>query len=143
MSGLVVGGVVAGVVLAFLYNAIKVVREYQRVVLFRLGRSIGLKGPGLVIIIPIIDKVVWVDLRELYLEIPHQTAITQDNAPISIDFIIFYKVVDASMSVLQVQNFAGAAQNIAATTLRSALGDMSLDAVLSKRAAANTGLRTK
>src|SRR5437762_6016033 len=143
MSGLVVGGVVAGVVLAFLYNAIKVVREYQRVVLFRLGRSIGLKGPGLVIIIPVIDRVTWVDLRELYLEIPHQTAITEDNAPISIDFIIFYKVVDASMSVLQVQNFAGAAQNIAATTLRSVVGDMMLDDVLSKREEMNGLLQTK
>src|SRR5438874_9995219 len=143
MSGLIVGGVIAVVVLAFLYNAIKIVREYQRVVVFRLGRSIGLKGPGLVLIIPIVDKVVWVDLRELYLEIPHQTGITQDNAPISIDFIIFYKVVDASMSVLQVQNFAGAAQNIAATTLRSVVGDMSLDDVLSKREEMNTVLRTK
>src|SRR5438067_4412526 len=143
MSGLIVGGVIAVVVLAFLYNAIKIVREYQRVVVFRLGRSIGLKGPGFVLIIPVVDKVVWVDLRELYLEIPHQTAITQDNAPISIDFIIFYKVVDATMSVLQVQNFAGAAQNIAATTLRSVVGDMSLDDVLSKREEMNTILRTK
>src|SRR5439155_1033939 len=79
----------------------KIVGEYQRLVLFRLGRAVGIKGPGLVWIFPIIDRVTWVDLRELYLEIPHQTAITEDNAPISIDFIIFYKVVDASMSVLQ------------------------------------------
>src|SRR2546421_2185705 len=143
MSGLIVGGVIAVVVLAFLYNAIKIVREYQRVVVFRLGRSIGLKGPGLVLIIPIVDKVVWVDLRELYLEIPHQTGITQDNAPISIDFIVFYKVVDATMSVLQIQNFAGAAQNIAATTLRSVVGDMTLDDVLSKRDQMNEVLRVK
>src|SRR5438094_7399350 len=143
MSGLIVGGVIAVVVLAFLYNAIKIVREYQRVVVFRLGRSIGLKGPGFVLIIPIVDKVVWVDLRELYLEIPHQTTITKDNAPISIDFIVFYKVVDAAMSVLQVQNFAGAAQNIAATTLRSVVGDMPLDDVLSKREEMNLVLRTK
>ncbi len=142
-GGLIVAIVLAVVVLILLYNAIKIVREYQRVVVFRLGRSIGLKGPGLVWIFPVIDKVVWVDLRELYLEIPHQTAITQDNAPISIDFIIFYKVVDATMSVLQVQNFAGAAQNIAATTLRSVVGDMSLDDVLSKREEMNTILRTK
>src|SRR5207247_2898713 len=124
-------------------NAIKIVAEYQRIVLFRLGRAIGIRGPGLVLIIPIIDRVVRVDLRERYLEIPHQAAITEDNATISIDFIIFYKVVDASMSVLQVQNFAGAAQNIAATTLRSVVGDMSLDDVLSKREEMNTVLRTK
>jgi regulator of protease activity HflC (stomatin/prohibitin superfamily) len=112
-------------------------------VLFRLGRATGIKGPGLVLIIPIIDRVTWVDLRELYLEIPHQTAITEDNAPISIDFIIFYKVVDAAMSVLQVQYFAGAAQNIAATTLRSVVGDMTLDDVLSKREDMNQVLRVK
>ncbi|HYT79450.1 MAG TPA: SPFH domain-containing protein [Actinomycetota bacterium] len=124
-------------------NAIKIVPEYQRLVLFRLGRAIGIRGPGLVIIIPIIDRVVRVDLRERYLEIPHQAAITEDNATISIDFIIFYKVVDAAMSVLQVQNFAGAAQNIAATTLRSVVGDMSLDDVLSKREEMNQILQVK
>jgi len=124
-------------------NAIKIVPEYQRIVLFRLGRAIGIRGPGLVIIIPIVDRVVRVDLRERYLEIPHQAAITEDNATISIDFIIFYKVVDASMSVLQVQNFAGAAQNIAATTLRSVVGDMSLDDVLSKREEMNQILQVK
>src|SRR5436309_303882 len=139
--------VVLGVILFFLIlivpNAIKIVREYQRLVLFRLGRAVGIKGPGLVLIFPIVDRVTWVDLRELYLEIPHQTAITRDNAAISMDFIIFYKVVDAAMSVLQVQNFAGAAQNIAATTLRSVVGDMSLDDVLSKREEMNELLRVK
>ena len=136
-------GVVLFLVLIILPNAIKIVREYQRIVLFRLGRAIGLRGPGLVLIIPIIDRVVWVDLRELYLEIPHQTAITRDNAAISLDFIIFYKVIDASMSVLQVQNFSGAAQNVAATMLRSVVGDMSLDDVLSKREQMNEVLRVK
>ncbi len=139
--------VILAVVVVFLLlvipNAIKIVPEYQRLVLFRLGRAIGIRGPGLVIIIPIIDRVVRVDLRERYLEIPHQAAITEDNATISIDFIIFYKVVDASMSVLQVQNFAGAAQNIAATTLRSVVGDMSLDDVLSKREEMNQILQVK
>ncbi|HCP61223.1 MAG TPA: hypothetical protein DIU14_01950, partial [Actinobacteria bacterium] len=124
-------------------NMIKIVREYQRVVLFRLGRSVGTRGPGLIVLIPVVDRPVMVDLREKYLEIPHQTAITADNASISIDFIIFYKVVDAVMSVVQVQNFAGAAQNIAATTLRSVVGDMSLDDVLSKREEMNSLLRTK
>jgi len=139
--------VILAVVVVFLLlvipNAIKIVPEYQRLVLFRLGRAIGIRGPGLVIIIPIIDRVVRVDLRERYLEIPHQAAITEDNATISIDFIIFYKVVDASMSVLQVQNFAGAAQNIAATTLRSVVGDMSLDDVLYKREEMNQILQVK
>jgi regulator of protease activity HflC (stomatin/prohibitin superfamily) len=142
MSGLIVAGVLVVLALVFLSKAIKIVREYQRVVVFRLGHSSAPKGPGLVIVIPIIDQVVWLDLRELYLEIPHQSGITKDNATISIDFIIFYKVLDAEMSVVKVKNFAGAAQNIAATTLRSVVGDMSLDDVLSKRQEMNEILRT-
>ncbi len=143
MSALIVAGIVALLVIFIVARAIKVVREYQRIVLFRLGRAIGLRGPGLVIIFPALDRAVWVDLREQYLEIPKQTAITKDNAAINIDFIIFYKVVDATMSVLQVQNFAGAAQNIAATTLRSVVGDMTLDEVLSKRDQMNQVLQVK
>jgi regulator of protease activity HflC (stomatin/prohibitin superfamily) len=135
--------VLALAVVFFLAKAIRIVPEFQRLVVFRLGRSIGIKGPGLVLLIPIIDKATWVDLRELYLEIPHQAAITEDNATISIDFIVFYKVVDGVMSVIEVQNFAGAAQNIAATTLRSVVGDMSLDDVLAKRDQINEVLRVK
>ena len=131
------------VVVVFLANTLKIVKEYQRLVVFRLGRCIGTKGPGLVILIPIIDKAVSVDLRELYLEIPHQAAITEDNATISIDFIIFYKVIDPVMSVVEVQYFSGAAQNVSATTLRSVVGDMSLDDVLAKRELMNEVLRTK
>jgi regulator of protease activity HflC (stomatin/prohibitin superfamily) len=96
-----------------------------------------------VLLIPFIDMGVLVDLRELYLEIPHQTAITKDNATISIDFIVFYRVIDARMSVIEVGNFAGAAQNIASTTLRSVVGDMALDEVLAKREVMNEVLRTK
>jgi regulator of protease activity HflC (stomatin/prohibitin superfamily) len=96
-----------------------------------------------VILIPVVDRPVMVDLRELYLEIPRQAAITEDNATITIDSIVFYKVMDAVMSVVQVQYFAGAAQNIAATTLRSVVGDMSLDDVLSKREQMNEILRSK
>jgi regulator of protease activity HflC (stomatin/prohibitin superfamily) len=140
--GVVVGVVVLILLIAF-WRSVKIVREYQRIVLFRLGRASGLRGPGLVLINPVTDRTSWVDLREQYLEIPYQTAITQDNASISIDFIIFYKVVDPEMSVLRVQNFAGAAQNVAATTLRSVVGDMPLDDVLSKREAMNASLRVR
>src|SRR5580693_1646095 len=122
---------------------IRIVREYERVMLFRLGRAVGVRGPGLVIVNPITDRTTRIDLREQYLEIPRQTAITKDNAPISIDFIIFYKVIDPMMSVLKVQNFAGAALNVAATTLRSVVGDMPLDDVLSKREAMNASLRVR
>ncbi len=144
MSGLlIVVAIVAILLIVIVPNMVRIVREYQRLMVFRLGRAIGAKGPGLVILIPLIDRGVWVDLRELYLEIPHQTAITEDNAPISIDFIVFYRVVDAVMSVIEVGNFAGAAQNIAATTLRSVVGDMSLDDVLAKREQMNEILRVK
>jgi regulator of protease activity HflC (stomatin/prohibitin superfamily) len=144
VTSLLIGlGVILLLLIVIVPNAIRIVREYQRLMVFRLGRAIGPKGPGLVILIPIIDRGVWVDLRELYLEIPHQTAITEDNAPISIDFIVFYRVVDAVASVIEVGNFAGAAQNIAATTLRSVVGDMSLDDVLAKREQMNEILRVK
>jgi regulator of protease activity HflC (stomatin/prohibitin superfamily) len=139
----VVIGIVVLIALLVAAFAIKIIREYQRVVLFRLGRAVGLRGPGLVLINPVTDRVSWIDLRERFLEIPHQTAITKDNASISIDFIIFYKVVDPMMSVLQVQNFAAAAQNVAATTLRSVVGDMALDDVLSKREEMNAALRVR
>jgi regulator of protease activity HflC (stomatin/prohibitin superfamily) len=136
-------GAVVVILLVLLPISIKIVREYQLLMVFRLGRSIGTKGPGLVFLIPLIDKAVWVDLRERYLEIPHQTAITEDNASISIDFIVFHRVVDAVMSVLKINDFAGAAQNIAATTLRSVVGDMSLDDVLARRDEMNDVLRVK
>jgi regulator of protease activity HflC (stomatin/prohibitin superfamily) len=143
MIALIALGVVVVLLLLILATAVRIVREYQRLVVFRVGRVIGTKGPGIVLLIPLVDRATTVDLRELYLEIPHQSAITKDNATISIDFIIFYKVVDAVASVVEVQYFAGAAQNIAATTLRSVVGDMSLDEVLAKRENMNEILRTK
>ncbi len=137
---------IAVIVVALLAGAaagIRIVREYQRVVIFRLGRSSGARGPGLVLINPITDRVTLVDLREQFLEVPHQVAITKDNASIAIDFIIFTKVFDPTMSVLAVRDFRGAALNIAATTLRAVVGDMSLDEVLSKREDMNNTLRFK
>jgi regulator of protease activity HflC (stomatin/prohibitin superfamily) len=127
----------------FIANAIRIVPEYQRLVVFRLGRSIGAKGPGIVFLIPIIDRAVKVDLREQVREIPHQTAITKDNAGISVDFIWYYKVLDPTESVLQVGNFEIAAQGMATTTLRAVIGGISLDDVLSEREKINTMLRTR
>jgi regulator of protease activity HflC (stomatin/prohibitin superfamily) len=121
----------------------RIVSEYSRLVTFRLGRMTGVKGPGLVGVVPFLDRVIRVDLREFFLEIPRQTAITKDNAPISIDFITFFKVVDVQASVVQVADFSGAAQNIAATTLRSVVGDITLDDVLAKRDEINQLLRAK
>jgi regulator of protease activity HflC (stomatin/prohibitin superfamily) len=143
-EGFLVGiGIALLLIVFILVQAIKIVREYQRLVVFRLGRLLGTKGPGIVFLIPLVDRAVWADLREFFLEIPRQDSITKDNAPIAIDFIFFYKVLEPSMSVVQVGNFAGAAQNIAATTLRAVVGDIPLDDVLARRDEINQILRTK
>ncbi len=134
---------VAFIAIIIITSIFKIVAEYERLVIFRLGRCIGQKGPGLVVIIPVIDRPVRVDLRELYLEIPRQTTITKDNASISIDFLIYWKVTDAVKSVVEVANFAGASQGIATTTLRAVVGDIPLDDVLAKREQINKVLRTK
>lgn len=129
--------------LALLGSSIKIIREYERQVQFRLGRLVGAKGPGVVLIVPVINRLVKVDLRERYLEVPHQTAITKDNAPVDIDFLIYYKVIDASQSIVQVQNFTGASVGLATTTLRAVVGDIPLDELLSKREQINAILRTR
>ncbi len=125
------------------FRPLRVVRDYERLVVFRLGRFAGQRGPGLVWLWPIIDQAVRANLREDFLEIPSQTCITQDNAPIDIDFLIYWKVVDPGLSVLKVRDFAGASQGIATTTLRAVIGDIPLDDVLAKREQINQILRTK
>jgi regulator of protease activity HflC (stomatin/prohibitin superfamily) len=137
-----VGGVVV-LAIILLASAIRVVPEYMRLVVFRLGRCIGAKGPGIVFLIPIVDRGVPVDLREQVREIPHQTSITKDNAPISIDFLWYYKVLNPMESVLQVGNFEAAAQGMATTTLRAVIGGILLDEVLSEREHINNMLRTR
>lgn len=131
--------VVAGLV----SQSVRVVREYRRLVVFRLGNCVGVKGPGPVFLLPFVDRPVMVDLRELFTEIPHQTCITQDNVPISIDFLVYRQVVDPVSSVVAVNNFGGASQGIAATTLRAIVGDIPLDDVLARREHINELLRTK
>jgi regulator of protease activity HflC (stomatin/prohibitin superfamily) len=136
-------GAVLLIALAFVASAIRIVPEFRRLVVFRLGRCIGAKGPGIVFLIPIVDRGVNVDLREQVREIPHQTSITEDNAAISVDFIWYYKILDPTESVLQVGNFEAAAQGMATTTLRAVIGGISLDDVLSKREHINNLLRTR
>ena len=135
--------IVLGIVAVVAGNAIRIMPEYQRLVVFRLGRAIGVKGPGIVFLIPFVDSAVKIDLREQVREVPHQTSITKDNAPISIDFLWYYKVVDPAASVIQVGNFEVAAQGIATTTLRSVIGGIALDEVLSQREHINQTLRVK
>src|SRR5437867_5995716 len=140
---------ILGIVLLFIIilwivaASIKIIKEYERVVVFRLGRLAGAKGPGIVFVAPIINKLAKIDLRERYLEVPHQTAITKDNAPVDIDFLIYYKVVDAAQSIVQVQNFTGASVGLATTTLRAVVGDIPLDELLAKREQINSILRTR
>ncbi|MBO9361041.1 MAG: SPFH/Band 7/PHB domain protein [Thermoflexus sp.] len=128
---------------ALLGSLIRIVPEFQRLVVFRLGKVIGAKGPGLVILIPVVDRAVTVDLREQFREIPQQTSITKDNAPIGIDFLIYWRVVDPVDSVVQVRDFVSAAVGIATTTLRAVIGDILLDDVLAKREYINQALRVK
>jgi len=136
-------GIVAIIVIALIAATIKIIREYERLVVFRLGRLIGARGPGVVFIIPFVNRFNKIDLRERYLEVPHQTCITKDNAPTDIDFLIYYKVTEATQSVVQVQNFEGASIGIATTTLRAVVGDIPLDELLAKREQINQVLRTK
>jgi len=132
-------------VLIVLYLSVRVVQQYERLVIFRLGQTgPGLvRGPGLRFLIPVIDRPEKVDIREKFIEIPSQTTITKDNAPINIDFLIYWYVVDPLRSLVNVQNFSGALQGIATTTLRSVIGDILLDDVLSKRDQINEVLRAK
>ena len=143
ISSTVVIALVAVIVLGFLLTAIKVIREYERLVVFRLGRLMGAVGPGVKFVWPIISKVNKIDLRERFLEVPHQTCITKDNAPTDIDFLIYFKVTEATQSVVQIQNFEGASVGIATTTLRAVVGDIPLDELLAKREQINSVLRTK
>ena len=136
-------GIVVLFMMVLLMGAIRIVQEYERLVVFRLGRCVGQRGPGIVFLIPILDRGVRVDLREQVREIPHQTSITKDNAPIAIDFVWYYKVVDSANTVLQVGSFEAAAMYMATTTLRSVIGGIPLDDVLSQREHINQVLRTK
>ena len=133
------------VLLVIAMASIKIVNQYERLLVFTLGRTspTDVKGPGWVFIVPIAQRGVRVDLRERFIEVPSQTGITKDNAPISIDFLIYWRIVDPYRSVVEVQNFEGALQNIATTTLRAVVGDILLDDVLSKREQINEVLRVK
>jgi regulator of protease activity HflC (stomatin/prohibitin superfamily) len=146
-AGLLVGCFLLTVIiigLGFVFSVLKIVPQYQRVVVFRFGSCIGQKGPGIVFLYPFgIDRAMTVDLREEVREVPHQTNITKDNASIGIDFLIYWQVVEAVKSVLEVGNWRQAALGIATTTLRAVIGDIVLDDVLAQREHINQVLRTK
>src|ERR671915_1035798 len=142
MTALIVLGVVAVIVVLFLSSAIKVAREYERGVVFRLGRLLDPpKGPGLFLLIPIIDRMVKVDLRTITLNIPPQEVITKDNVPARVNAVAYFRIVEPKASVVQVENFMVATSQIAQTTLRSVLGQHVLDELLSEREKINTILQ--
>ena len=129
------------IVLVILSQAIKIVREYERVVIFRLGRFSGVKGPGIFLIIPIIDRVILLDLRVFTIDVAKQVVITKDNVSVEVDAVIYYRVVDPSRAIIQVENYKMATSLLAQTTLRDVLGQIELDDLLSKRDELNKKLQ--
>ena len=128
--------------LMILASAIKIMAEYQRIVIFRLGRLLGIKGPGLVFIIPIIDKIIKLDLRTRVIDVPKQRVITQDNVTVDVDAVVYFRITDPQKAVVEVQRYDVATSLLAQTTLRDVLGQESLDHLLSKRDELNKSLQT-
>ncbi|MBF0586706.1 slipin family protein [Prosthecochloris sp. N3] len=118
---------------AFLASAVKILREYERAVVFRLGRVIGAKGPGIIILIPVIDKMVRVDLRTVTLDVPPQDVITKDNVTVKVSAVVYFRVLDSIKAVVDVEDFYFATSQLAQTTLRSTCGQGELDHLLSER----------
>lgn len=121
------------VVILILSQSIKMVNEYERVVIFRLGRLSGVKGPGIFLIIPFIDKALKIDLRIVAIDVPKQAIITKDNVTVEVDAVVYYKVVEPGAAITQVENYMFATSTLSQTTLRDVLGQMELDELLSER----------
>ena len=134
-------GAIVAIIVLFAMNAIRIVREYERGVIFRLGRLVGAKGPGIFLIIPIVDKMVKVTLRVVTLDVPPQEVITKDNVTTNVNAVLFFRVVDPCACVVEVQNYVEATRQIAMTTLRSVLGGVELDQVLAEREKINIKLQ--
>ena len=122
---------------------INFVRDYERIAKFQLGRYVGMKGPGLVWIVPIIQSGNKVDMRELYFDVPPQRNITRDNAGVDVDFVVYLRVMEPERTVLEVRDYLGAARQLATTTLRAVIGEMILDDVLSRRDDINAAMQVK
>lgn len=120
-------------VVMFLAAAIRILNEYERAVIFRLGRIINQKGPGLIILIPVVDRMVKVDMRTIAMDVPSQDVITRDNVSIKVSAVIYFRVVDANRAVIEVENFLYATSQLSQTTLRSVCGQVELDEILSER----------
>jgi len=129
--------VIVVLVVMFLASAIKILNEYERAVLFRLGRIRDIKGPGLIIIIPGIDKIVRIDMRTITMDVPSQDVITKDNVSIKVNAVVYFRVMDANAAVVNVENYLFATSQLAQTTLRSVCGQVELDQILSEREKVN------
>lgn len=125
----------------FLFLSVKVLNEYERGVVFRLGRIIGAKGPGLIILLPVIDRMVRVDLRTITLDVPPQDIITRDNVTIKVNAVVYFRVLDPNRAIIEVENFLMATSKLAQTTLRSVIGQVEMDELLSARDAVNHKLQ--
>lgn len=132
---------IALIILIFLASSIRVVKEYERGVIFRLGRLLGAKGPGIFFIIPILDSMVKVDLRIVTYDVPAQEVVTKDNVTVKVNAVVYYRVVDPAKAVTEVHNYMYATAQIAQTTLRSIIGQAELDEVLSEREKLNLRLQ--
>lgn len=128
-------------VLILLASAIKILQEYERGVVFRLGRLVGVRGPGLVIIVPLIDRLLRVSLRVVTLDVPAQDVITKDNVSIKVNAVVYFRVIDADKAIIEIEDFLYATSQIAQTTLRSVLGEIELDDLLTKREKINQRLQ--
>jgi regulator of protease activity HflC (stomatin/prohibitin superfamily) len=128
-------------IIIILASAIKVLREYERGVVFRLGRLIGEKGPGLIVIIPIVDRLLKVSLRIITMDVPPQDVITKDNVSVKVNAVVYFRVMDPTKAIVAVQDYLYATSQIAQTTLRSVLGEAELDELLSKRDKINVQLQ--
>jgi len=126
----------------FLVMSVKVLNEYERGVVFRLGRIIGAKGPGLIILIPVIDRMLRIDLRTVTLDVPPQDVISRDNVTIKVNAVVYFRVVDPNRAVVEVENYLLATSKLAQTTLRSVLGQVELDELLASRESINHRLQT-
>lgn len=132
------------IILAIIIPNIKILKEYERSVIFRLGKALeGTKGPGIIWLWPFIDKLMKVDLRENFFDLPHQRCISKDNAPVDVDVLIYYRVINPRDTIIKVKDFRASAVGISQTTLRSVIGDIQLDDVLAKREYINSVLREK
>jgi len=128
-------------VIMFLASAIRILNEYERAVIFRLGRIIDVKGPGLIILIPVVDKMVKVDMRTITMDVPPQDVITRDNVSIKVNAVVYFRVIDANAAVTDVENYLYATSQLAQTTLRSVCGQVELDEILSQREKINMHLQ--